>query len=55
MATKLQAMQTRIGPSEAFIAVVSEEEQNDEIFEERLSNPRAGVSVYYGSVDEDGL
>ena len=48
-------MQIRIGPSEAFTHVVSENEQRDEIFDKGMLNPKVGVIDYYGSEDEDGM
>ena len=50
-----QTMQTRSGPSEAFIAEVLEDEQRNEIFEERMPNHEGGLTHYYGSEEEDGL
>ena len=51
----LQALQTRIGPTEGFTAENVEEEQRGEIFEEGMPNPGAGVTHYYGTEEEDGL
>ena len=50
-----QALQTRTGPSEGFTVENVEKEQRDEIFEEGMSNPGAGVIHYYSTEKEDRL
>ena len=50
-----QALQIRTGPNKGFTAKNEEEEQRDEIFEERMPNPRAGVIHYYSTEEEEGL
>ena len=50
-----QALQIRTGPSEGFAVENTKEEQRGEIFEEGMPNPRAGVTHYYGTKEDNGL